>query len=779
MFRILGIFFVLNSVVKTEICDFPAYDLPKKFDGGSISIGSTNKTYSVEPFSIEESDSKEFKKMYDILVKQNIVPVILGESKKEGKCNLYFTNVFNMDVKTYPNVASIKVTYDKMMKVLKDMKYEYEIVFSENAFRYNPSTDGYLFVDILELSKTKDKKKVELTDKNLNYAIIEWIFKYDIPVSSCDRIFLEKDDKRKLYYTEYEDRYDKKLDCPIYPIKDKISDPTYDKFPTNFEVELKTTDKSYKITTTIQESKTKKQDLHYAKLKDPKRSFTINGNETYLFMTVCHKVLPESNFRCAVLKEKKTQNILVWNNELVLDKSKNNRIDFEISEATTKIGERIIKLYKIYLLVCITTAPGVIPVDNILFELSKEQKEKNFYLMCETDGVNLRLIGDPKQRFKFKTEILPLIKLENATKKDIIQVNPSLFPEASKSCKGLSKKIYIIEKGKDDKKVITFRQEKRTDTYGEVIFSIFLDLVRKEKEVTDDAIQRCVKKPSYWRLFYILKPKQFNSEGRSADFYPEDVFLIQNRNEYREFTEMCLDNTNKDGQYSLNYDLEEIYAETKAEYRFSFNFNVFSAKNLKGLPDDKKNLVKNLVYLTRESEAKDLDFSYKVFEYPTLDPERFYLSFKQIGVDKYQVRAIFYSKKNGMREIETEKGGPLEPMGKPVKILDQTKSGLFSKKKPDPIEFETLSVSYLTSREIVYSVPIKNFSDCKPYLVSKKKKKTNEITIKIICAKMSLFSKAGKELKDSKNLSEGLEIIYSQLMELSKGKLKKDRLIIV
>ena len=130
MLRILGIFLVTNGVVMTEICGFPLYDLPSKINGGLISIGSTDKTYSVELFSIQRTELDEFKKMYESLAKEKIVPGILGASEKDGICNLYFANVFNIDVKTYPNVSSIKATYDKLIKALKDreIKYDKEII---------------------------------------------------------------------------------------------------------------------------------------------------------------------------------------------------------------------------------------------------------------------------------------------------------------------------------------------------------------------------------------------------------------------------------------------------------------------------------------------------------------------------------------------------------------------------------------------------------------------------------------------------------------------------
>ena len=238
MLRILGIFFVTNGVVMTEICGFLAYVLPSKVDGGLISISSTDKTYSVELFSIQKSELVEFKKIYEILAKEKIVPGILGASEENDKCNLYFTNVFKIDVKTYPHVSSIKATYDKLIKVLKEINYDKEIILRENAFRYSPSTDTYLFVDILELSKNTTQNQLGLSDKYVNDAFVQWIFTYDIPVQSSDNINNTLNQRKQFYYEDYYDRKLISLPGQVYDMCDRFEFTVESSIPTNFKVEI-------------------------------------------------------------------------------------------------------------------------------------------------------------------------------------------------------------------------------------------------------------------------------------------------------------------------------------------------------------------------------------------------------------------------------------------------------------------------------------------------------------------------------------------------------------
>ena len=325
------------------------------------------------------------------------------------------------------------------------------------------------------------------------------------------------------------------------------------------------------------------------------------------------------------LNEKNSEpSSLIWNIQLMIEEKEKYRIDIELENGISLVGERKIKFYKINFIVKKSILPGVVVENELLFEFEKKNQDTDFLIMCETNFGVIRIINDSKHLFDFKYEFLKVDSLKNNSNRKIHQVDPSLFPEVSKSCKGHYKKIFVIEKKKNDKEILTIT------TRDTSIDSLFLESIDREGGTYPDFVTVCKKRVAVSNIFNILNRGPLKGDVKT-NLYPEKAILVLNKKSFTELSDICLEKEKgialSSTYIKVNYELQDFSKIYKKDFIFYYNFNAISKESFKDLPEDKKSKVKNFVYLSDEIVKYPIDLNFKIFEFPKLDINNLFFSF--------------------------------------------------------------------------------------------------------------------------------------------------------
>lgn len=760
IFRVLVVLIVTNEIINSEVCGFESYMPPEKIKGGFIySLYSTSDVHSVEMITIDKTDLEIFKEIYKVLNPYNVIPRIVGasETKVEKElCHFYFENLFAIDLAMFPNTFSLKQTFSNLVRSLYENSFYKQVTFNQNSFRYNPITDSFFFIDFYKMKsafgKTNDKEYISY----LNKEFTNFLLKTENSVLESDKLAdlrnsFAKD--RLLYFEEYHNRKTLKLNEDEFKIHDYTDFNIFSSVDrSNFwklDIKIESTDTNFVMTAT---------------LNDKTKTFRFKKDEDFFSVFLCQKS-DRTHIGCMNFSESDNESNPAWTFKV----SPGQRIDVEVQEAVCEVGKLEMKFYKIYLILTPENTPGVVPENEFLVNLKPDMIGKEFYIICETNHRDLRVVSSSKDKFEFKSVTMISRPLENKTGKIIYQVSPSIFPEPSKSCRGTNKKIFIMEKDKDQSKVLLI--DRTDDKEPAVIFKID----SKQNEINQDLLMKCNQKTTYSNLFGILNPKEKQKNDDKPNIYPEKTVLIECQTCSKIVTSVCLESINNDNSYQINYELEDLQARNSEQVDFKTNFNSEKAKAFTNFEDKPENLVKVVAYLSNKLEMGDLDFKFKNFELPTFEVYRIYLSVKLIPEEKYEVRAIFFIKDDTVREIKNNSKGKLTLSKKPTKILSESKNDKGSWNANTHLLGDSIS-HYLSNSEIVYSIKIDRFEECNPYLESK----TDEL-IEIKCSDRNkkVSAKTGEEIKADNKLTEGLEKIYNQLSSQIGNQPKKNELIIL
>lgn len=753
MLRPLIIFFVVNEVVMGEVCGFSAYSHPLTLHSGFISTStdySSTDIYSVEFITVKESALNSFKEMYDLLLKHKVVPEILGASvdkSNSNQCRIYFSNILTMDSKTYPNIPYIKRSYNDLIEALTKINYSYYFSLNENSFRYNPRTDKYYFVDIVNLIDPENKVKQDLTKRKVYSIFFDWVLENKLAVQKSDdlepiRKFLNS--FHTFYHHQYQIANKIQLNDDQFIIKDEVIFKSNKFSNTKLDIDVKSMDEHYLLTANLKDHK--------------KKTLKFNKDKEIFSIYLCLKK-EEYDIECINLKKKNYESDLVWNFEV----RSNQRIDVEVQHAKSEVEELTMNFYKVFLILTLIDSPGVVPEsEELLLDLKSDMDINNLYIICETNHQDLRVVSSPEDEFTFKSIQMTDKSLENKTQKKVIQATPSLFPKASQSCLGNNKKIFIMEKHRSKILFVSNLEKKLPPSFS---------FISKQIGITRDMIYSCNEPTTYPNLYYTLNPISTISNNEQVSIYPEKQILIRDHSNEELMNELCIEAISITEYYHINYEAENTKIFSSKSNHFFLNFNSYLEDKVTNLNKNSQISPKNIVYLTSLTRLDFIDLKFRNFQYPNFKPYRIYISIVKEKYKSYVVNAIFLPSLTDIRRINEYFGTQLTLTKKPIKILDITKDEFFSFKTiSKDILLENLVSHYHSSSEIVYSFDIKDFKDCYPNLSNNNYDKKFE-NIEINCSqikKRTLGVSAGEKLQDTKGLPKGLQRIYSQMLKSNK-----------
>lgn len=749
--KVLMVLLIVNGVVLENACGFPEYILPNTFDGGFISTStyvSSENPFYVEQISFQDSYSTYVKNMYEFLLRYEAVPRIIGafHDREINFCHYYFENVMTMNAKIHPNIPLIRDAYNRLILALKNWENLKIFSLRASSFRYNPIENRYYFIDIFFLMKSQgtETEPLNLTDLNIETIFFNWIKNFKIVVQKSDNLDSIRENVRtdfEFYHQEYHRKYNIDLKEDIFKIHDNNFLSTDDSKIYKIDIEIRKLDNNYELTAILKDGK--------------KRILNFKENEDLFSIYLCQKG-KGADIDCMNLKENTKEPRLSWSYAVNLGQ----RIDVEVQDSVSDFGSLRMKFYRVYLILTPEDVPGIIPEDELRLELKPNVDINNFFIICETNHQDLRVVSGPQEEFGFKTMKMTEKPLENHTKRKIIQVAPSLFPKASQSCLGSNKKIFILEKDKTKSEVLFIKSNPK---FSVVSFFLIPQLPRLKQ----DMIYTCYKTTTYSNLFYTLNPEFSKKEEVLINMYPRKMTLMKGYSNEEVFDEPCIETSTSREDYFINYELESTKKTELNSNYFYLNFNSYHDNHLTNLPQVTNVPAKELVYLTSSYKFEVIDLNFLKFEYPVFKSDRIYISIiKKLG-EKYSINVIFLPTLKDLRKIKNSDGGDLILEKEPSAILDLTKDKVYEfSKTVNAIQLRSLTCNYRSSTEIVYSLDILDFNECYPYLSVNKDDKRFE-NIEIHCSlwkKMKYGEVRGEPLRDKQSLPDGLKRVYSQMI---------------
>ena len=750
--KVLMVLLILNGAVLKNVCDFPEYIVPDTLDGRFISTStyvSSENPFYVERISFQDSYSTSVKNMYEFLLGYQVVPKIIGafHDEKTKHCHFYFENVMTIDAKMHPNIPLIREAYKRLISALG--KWEGLKVFSlrTNSFRYNPIENKYYFIDIFFLinSQQTETEKLNLTELNIETIFFNWIKNFKIVVQKSDDLDSIRENFNidlEFYYQEYHRKYNIDLKEDNFKIDDNNFLSVDDSEVYKINIEIKKIDKNYEMTASLKDGK--------------KRILKFKENKDLFLIYLCQKG-NGNDINCMNLEENAKEPRLSWSYVV----SPGQRIDLEVQDTISEFGSLKMKFYKVYLILTPENTPGVVPEDEFLLELKSNMDINDLYVICETNHQDLRVVSGPQEEFTFKTMKMIEKPLVNRTKRKIIQVAPSLFPEASKSCFGNNKKIFILEKDKTKNELLFIKSNQKFSV-------VYFYLVPQLPRLKQDMIYNCYETTTYSNLFSLLNPEVPTKKKEQINMYPHEMTLMKSYSNEEIVDEPCIEISFSIENYFINYELESKKKTELDSNYFYLNFNSYQEKHLSDLHKVTNAPAKELVYLTSSYRFEVIDLNFLKFEYPVFESNRIYISIiKKLG-GKYSVNVIFLPTLKDLRKIKNSDGGDLILEKEPSAILDLTKDKVYEfSKTVKTIQLRTLTCNYRNSIEIVYSFDIVDFNECYPYLSINKKDLRFE-NIEINCSlwkKVKYGEIRGESLGDKEILPDGLKRVYSQMIK--------------
>ena len=741
MQRVLMAFFVANSIVLIDVCEFPPYETPKSVEGGLIS-SSTTKTYSVLEHKVCKQSIHLIKFFYDHLDKiGGIIPKIIGASDAgNGKdCYLYFENVFRMDIKTYVNTKSIRAVYMKLIDALKLVNFSSDLNFSKNAFVYDPSTQTFLFAELEALIKSsKNTYDGTLEKFSLEY-FSDWVYTNKIPIFTSDIAGVSSYSKplnELPYFEEYKLRYKEDIKEKELKIVETI-DFNPSKEP-SIELEVKVT-------------KDNRSSVLIATLNNKKRTLTFDNAKDMFSINLC-KNSGQDVIECVKLDEKSGGSDLVWKHNVM----PNQRIDLEVQEGESKINDLVMKFYKVNLILTSENYPGVVPEGEFLIKLRENTNISDYYLLCETNHKDLRV---PNKYYYFKLKSLRMKNnlVINSTGRKIFQTTLSAFGYFNETCIGSNKKFFIIKKEKQDKDKYLLMNETRDKN------ALDLSFIDKTPGSTIDAIAICNKTLNIPDFAFIINPLLDLKNTNRLHSYPRKAFITLSQSSKIIVDDFCVRFKEASQSYILDYEVESVRVQQGQELDFKYNFNSHDEQRILVYNENNYTFEENIVYLTTKDTKNSNEFEFKNFQFPNALQDDIYISINATSENLYEVRIIFVSETYHFREITKVSENYITLQKMPSKIIYNKKNSCIFN-DPGEFLFKETDVSYLSSSEIVFIVDIPGFSGCKPILETTTNENGQQ-DLKISCSfieKLKFWKYAGNEIKNVNSLPRGLNRIISQ-----------------
>ena len=634
MLKVVVVALASSGVFMLDFCGPINVNPPKKLKEGLVKSSAT-ENYTLLAIKIDISKATKFKKYYDVLdMAGDIVPKLFGTVYDEdnSKCYVYFKNVYSINIRTYSDTASILKTYKKMIDALKANKLLSHFTLTGDAFRYNPITQQFLFVEIENLITYSPVEGYQI-DHTSKYNLIDWVNNCDVFIMKNDNFkeFLGDIIPSKLpYFEEYRERYGIDTYEEKIEVKNRFEFGNDGNSSLILQISIQIDSKVFTIFQSFSDS-------------DQKSYQFIKENTAFLIF-LCEKMKGDIT-QCMNLADQSSPYDLLWEFKIKRDQ----RIDIEVQDAIERDEDHLIarRFYKIYLIVTPKNTPGVVPDDTNFYSKSNRIDIDNSFVLCETNHRDLRVLTSSKDNFTFKSTRITNGKVLNYSDLNIIQVLPSQIEMQSQSCKGLNKKIFILNKKAHTQNEILVMNKESENA------SVFLSLDKKPSGINQMTISSCNKSVNIPDFYYFVDQESFQTKDNKSHSYPSNLLLLGNRYQEDVLKDICVDYGKAGAQLFINYELEDIKSIKHKKINFYPNFNSHYLGKIYLKRGFGASESKNNVYLSDNPHVIFYDFKYRDFRFPEVLSRNIFLSIEKTQEGYFQVRAILFNIDNTIREIPT------------------------------------------------------------------------------------------------------------------------------
>lgn len=651
------------------------------------------------------------------------VPEVLHvpeKANKKNKFDIFYKNLFIIDLKIYRNTALLIKSFEHLLSALEVGKNYEDFTISLNSFAYEPVTRRFVFVDFEKL-KTKENYEMKVEDfrKQLATRLLKSLEEEMIPITPGDQKFFEK---LGINFNQFPKILIYKEKLNSFTIVDNMYFTEKRAGNSIVNVEFKEDHFSYHIT---------------FKHHDNKIKFDQNRGSDNFTIYICRKSVETGNSNCENLQIK----------ELTLNFSEkyyinsNERIDIEVQESESQTNDWYNKngrytnqiFYEIFIIVSPSDAPGIKGIKNLIGYPLEEINNSEDLILLETSSNSLIICYFENDQMKAKPYQMNSKPIKFFSSIKINQISPSHLKDISLFSTQQVLRVFSIPKGK---RQTIFTLE---NTENRISFIAFHDFTIG---FSPHIYNEC-KNPLGNHSIVTGKEYTILKYGSVQKSYPTSIALIKDRSISSERFEVCYK--------GIFNGVSELGFEKKDNKDILFNWNFNS--HIEPLDDYSK---ESFVYANKEL-LPDPKFNFENFELPLRQP---YVVFISITFNKsnlqYVSEVMFFDKNSDLFSISFD-GKPKMPMEKLSNKVIYNKNSKDKKTDRTFIELNKYNAVYVSNTEVVYQININKFNECKPNLKLK-----NEDIIRINCQSYLLPCDHPIPYDKSYTLTEGLSRVTAQ-----------------
>lgn len=648
----LLILIIASLVVAGE--GFAEYSLPNVTLGGFLNSKTAFK-YSVLTKEIECKYQEKFKAIYDVLwLAKAPVPEILGVSQinnKSGFCNIFYRNTLKLDAKVENVNQKIEDTLTELNKIMEKNRMAFLFHFHHSMFMYDGEKDKFLFKNLDNIAQVTESYPNPTSEKHNQIVKTFRNLDYSKVLDKISNLDHQHDDY-KLVDTQSSGK-------PGF--QEVPADKQSAKDAANvLKIGVDKEGDNWKVTSTLG-------------LNADTLLFS-SANELFS-LYFCQKIGENSN-ECISLEQVGFE-LSSWNFKI----KENHKINIEIRRVNS-IDEYLNKLYfKVFLTPIDINTIRVSPTHSYLreeIEKKTDEKEKKLSYLFNDKGVDGLIISVLNSKEE-KPITIPLnSKIEFEEGIEIYQISLDYF-EFKRSDLFHYNKNYQVRV--PNEKIIIISEEENgqpvkirlVDKKPEFNFSFF-------KGCKSDVLIYDLDGPNAtFRLKYKdtekIFPKKFVIEGTKEKEEPLKCFDIRT------------DKKHKFSRYSVVPDGKVFY----------WNFNSHSKAGT--------------IQFFDKSITNDINFLFGNFVNPSNEAFTLYLSISVKDDGNLDVRIIYYNEKKVKVEVPRE-NLYLKLTKEIPRELSYFDERAAVKAEAHTFPFKELDVTYLSNKEIVYSVKIPGIKMC-------------------------------------------------------------------
>lgn len=639
----------------------------------------------------------------------------------QRECEIYFQNLFIMDLKIYKN-SHLLIKSFKMFLLALEKGGDYKhFNISVDSFAYEPSTQKFVFVDFENLEKIENSKIDKITYK-----------------AEMARRFLVSIIEKGIYLTRSDIAVFKELrvDVNIFS-KEKIHKEKMR--PINI-VEKNILEENIKNASSLIIQMAKEGVDFNLKVQHGEKITTFNqitGKDSFTIY-LCQQ--SNNYLNC--------WNLNVDSSSIKIDRefsiNENDRIDIEVQETFTQDTLSKRAFYEIFVIVNSNKSFGIPRSEKIYNRNSSQQINKSDLILCETTNQELIVLYYEDNKLNKRSLFMDneVTKLNNIKK--VIQISPHLLPDQLTLYSNQVTRVFFVLQGAKETIFVLKGLLDKLD------FISFLNYEVGSKPIF---LNECKKASSHLSLLMESENAQLQFKSNIKK-YPKNIILVSDPSKSDPAYTTCYKETSEN---VLILSLEEELHKGKF---FRWNFNSYQKKDI-------NESRKSIVYFNEKYADVDPSIKYNHFEWPLTKPYVLFISISKYDSPyEFKVEFVFYKDDNVLYNVLFKKNVSFLSSEFPDKIVsDDINLGI--DKKDKSLLFSGLNSVFLNDNEVIYQLEIANFKKCEPNLEIVNKK-----SLKIVCMRC-VFSCNHPTKADSDKLTMGLKRVAAQALPLSVNDPKK------